>query len=103
MGKLADAIANLEEQEALDMVRESLAGGTDPLGILDECRLGMDIVGKRYEAKEYFLSELVMSGEIFQEIGEMLEPVLKGDKAGRSLGKVVVGTVAGDVHDIGKN
>lgn len=103
MGKLADAIANLEEHEAIGLVRDGLTSSADPMGILEECRLGMDIVGQRYEAKDYFLSELVMSGEIFQQVAQLIEPALKGDKAGRTLGKVVVGTVSGDVHDIGKN
>ena len=71
--------------------------------ILEECNEGMQLVGKRYEQGEYYIAGLIMSGEIFREVVEMIQPLLvrKTDKG--SSGRILVGTVSGDIHDIGKN
>jgi len=74
MSELADAIAELNEDEAKRLVREKIDAGVEPLSIVDECREGMDIVGGRYKNKEYFLSELIVSGEIFKEAMAVVEP-----------------------------
>jgi len=103
MSELADAIAELNEDEAKRLVREKIDAGVEPLSIVDECREGMDIVGGRYKNKEYFLSELIVSGEIFKEAMVVVEPLLKGDKQAESLSKMVLGTVKGDIHNIGKD
>ena len=99
---LANLLCELNEDEAMAQVQDRLARGDDPLGIIEECRQGMEIVGKRFEGKEYFITELIMAGEIFGDIMRKLEPALKGRKA-ETVGKIVIGTVQGDIHDIGKN
>jgi 5-methyltetrahydrofolate--homocysteine methyltransferase len=77
----------------------------DPLRVLELCRNAMDIVGKRFEAGEYFLPELVLAGEMLEKIGAIAKPLIqsKPGTAPRKLGKVLIGTVHGDLHDIGKN
>jgi len=99
---LARAIADLDETTALQLVRKTLGTGKDPISVLNEMREGLEIVGKRFEKGEYFLSELVMASEIFLNGMRDIEPRLRRGSASK-LGRVVVGTVKGDVHDIGKN
>jgi methanogenic corrinoid protein MtbC1 len=100
---LVKALADLKEKEALTIVEERLSAGESPLKILDDARHAMEIVGKRFEAKEYFLPELVYSGEILRELTEIVKPKLTEAAQVEHLGKFVIGTVAGDIHDIGKN
>ena len=101
--ELVNAIADMEEEQALNLTRELLAGKTDPLVILDDCRSAMEIVGQRYEKGTYFLPELMMAGEMLAEIGEIVKPELSKMQAVQRHGKVLIGTVKGDIHDIGKN
>ncbi|MBC7230658.1 MAG: cobalamin B12-binding domain-containing protein [Actinobacteria bacterium] len=99
---LAVLLAELREDEALAEVRAALEEGGDPLSLVEGLREGMSEVGRRFEAGEYFLSELIMSAEIFKEAVALIEPHLQaGKEAGK--GAVVIGTVKGDIHDIGKN
>jgi len=102
---LTEAIANMKEQDALNLAEKMLSGGEDPLIILSHCREGLEIVGKRFEEGTYFLPELMLAGNILKTISKMAEPYLKKNPqlAGERLGKVVMGTVAGDIHDIGKD
>jgi methanogenic corrinoid protein MtbC1 len=100
--QLVMALADLEEDQVLDIVQKELESGAEPLSILQACQRGMTEVGDRFEKKEYFVSDLMMSGEIFKQVGLILEPHLKS--ATRiSGGTVVIGTVQGDIHDIGKD
>ncbi len=102
--KLVDAIANMQEDEALQMVQEALDKGEDPAGVLAQCQEAMAVVGKRYEAGEYFLPELIMSGEMLKKISDIVKPKMTTQAGGANkLGKVVLGTVRGDIHDIGKD
>ena len=101
--KLTDAIVNMKEKEAIEIAKTLIEGGEDPLKILGACKDAMDTVGKRFEKGEYFLPELIMSGEVLKEISEILKPKLTGDVKTERLGKVIVGTVEGDIHDIGKD
>jgi len=102
--RLVEAIADVREDEALKLTQAILDSGADPQMALEACREAMAIVGKRYEEGEYFLPHLVLAGDILRGIGERVKPRLKGSAlAARSLGKVVIGTVAGDIHDIGKD
>jgi len=80
-----------------------LAQGAAPIAILDDCRKAMEIVGKRYEAGEYFISELILAGEILKDISAVVRPLIKQDGTEKNKGKVLVGTVKGDIHDIGKD
>jgi len=102
-GELVKLLSNLKEQEALDYVEKALGKGIDPLDLLGEAREGMKIVGKKFTDEEYFIPDLVFSGEILKDIVNMLKPHLKKKEETKRLGKVVIGTVAGDIHDIGKN
>lgn len=102
-GELAKAIADLEEDEALRLAREKLERGEEPHSILKESRSGMEIVGERFSDGTYFLPELIFSAEILREITEIIKPKLKEGRQTERLGKVIIGTVAGDIHDIGKD
>jgi 5-methyltetrahydrofolate--homocysteine methyltransferase len=102
--ELVEAMANMKEQDALRIVDEMLAAGEDPAHILDLSSEAMQVVGTRYQEGSYFLPELIMSGEMLRKIGEILKPRLaaKTDQT-KKLGTVVLGTVRGDIHDIGKD
>jgi len=101
---LVDAIADMREEEAMKLAQEMLDAGEDPVIILDACREAMSIVGDLFEQKEYFLPELIIAGDMLKEIGDLVKPKLIGEAANaKPLGKVVLGTVAGDIHDIGKD
>ncbi len=100
---LVNTLADLKEKEALGMVQDRLSAGEDPLRILDDARRGVEIVGKRFSDEEYFIPDLVYSGEILKQITDMVKPKLTKAAEVKRLGKVVVGTVAGDIHDIGKD
>jgi len=100
--RLVSAIAEMEEQEALRLARQMLEAGTDPQVVLDASSEAMAIVGSRYELKEYFLPELIIAGDLLKEMGALVKPRLKA-AASQPLGRVLIGTVAGDIHDIGKD
>jgi len=100
---LVKTLADLKEQEAIRIVEERLKAKEDPLKILEDARKGMEIVGKRFANSEYFIPDLVYSGEILKSVTELVKPKLARTAQSKKLGKVVFGTVAGDIHDIGKN
>jgi methanogenic corrinoid protein MtbC1 len=100
--KIAPLLIDLEEDKAIAAVTGALAEGAEPLALIEELRAGMSEVGRRFEEKEYYLSELIMSAEIFKEAIALIEPHM-GGAAEASKGTVVIGTVKGDIHDIGKN
>lgn len=100
---LAALVADLEEDTVLALVKERVAAGDDPLIIIDECNAGMRVVGHKYETGEYFISGLIMAGEIFREVVELIQPQLEKRADGNTSGQVLIGTVSGDIHDIGKN
>jgi 5-methyltetrahydrofolate--homocysteine methyltransferase len=100
---LVNTLADLKEEEALRIVEEKLRAGEDPLKILGDARGGMEIVGKRFANSEYFIPDLIYSGEILREITDLVRPKLTKTAEVKRLGKVVFGTVAGDIHDIGKD
>ncbi|MGQ9723291.1 MAG: cobalamin B12-binding domain-containing protein [Candidatus Jordarchaeum sp.] len=100
--ELAEALVNLEEKRVLEMVQKQLNSGKPAREILNQLKEGMDNVGKKYEEKEYFLSDLVMAAEIFKLAMEIIEPKLEISKE-KEKGTIVIGTVKGDLHDIGKN
>jgi 5-methyltetrahydrofolate--homocysteine methyltransferase len=99
---IASLIVELEEENALEAVKQALSDGVDPLLLVEEMRSGMSLVGERFESREYFLPELVLSGELFKQAIAIVEPHLKR-AATDSRGTVILGTVKGDVHDIGKD
>lgn len=96
-------LADLNEGEALEIIRESLDAGSDPLAIMEDCQEGMRQVGERYEQGIYFISALIMAGEIFRKVMEMIQPMVEERLSGKGTGCILLGTVQGDIHDIGKN
>ncbi len=102
-GELVALLSDLKEQEAMDFVEKALEKGIDAMGLLDEAKGAMRIVGERFASCEYFIPDLIFSGEILKGIVQKLQPHLKKGEEAKKLGKVIVGTVAGDIHDIGKD
>jgi 5-methyltetrahydrofolate--homocysteine methyltransferase len=102
-GKLVKLLSDLKEPEALAFVEKALEEGVDPMDLLGQAKEAMNIVGERFASEEYFIPDLVFSGEILKGIVKKLEPHLKKGEEEKRLGKVVIGTVAGDIHDIGKD
>jgi len=103
LDKLVDAMCNMREEEAVPLAKELIENGEDPSKILDACKEAMDTVGKRFEKGDYFLPELVLAGEMLKQISEIVKPKIIGAVEKEHLGKVVLGTVEGDIHDIGKD
>ena len=101
--KLVKAIADMREGEALKLAKEMVAGGSDPMAILGAARQAMDIIGQRYEKGTYFLPELILAGEMLNQITDIVKPELAKLPEIERHGKVLMGTVEGDIHDIGKN
>ncbi len=102
-GDFVNLLADLKEDEVLALTKKRLDAKEDPLKILEDSRKGMEVVGGRFAGGEYFLPELVFSGELLKQVNEMVKPYLKGAVTQKKIGKVVIGTVAGDIHDIGLN
>ena len=102
--ELTDAIVSLRMDEALTLAKRMLAGGTDPLTIIAEGSEAMQVIGRRFAEGEAFIPELIMGGEIMKSISQEVMPEGSGpDTEGSSKGTVVIGTVRGDIHDIGKD
>jgi len=97
------AVAQLDDRRVTRLVQEALAAGESSLQVVRAVQAGMRQVGERYERKEIFLAGLIMAGEIFRTVMELARPGLEGEWTGDASGKVLLGTVAGDIHDIGKN
>lgn len=103
-GELTALLADLKEDEAIAFTKNALEKGDDPMTIMGDARDGMKVVGDRFADGTYFIPDLIYSGEILKEVAAILEPHLKSDSGEqKTLGKVVFGTVQGDIHDIGKD
>ncbi|MEM2550531.1 MAG: B12-binding domain-containing protein, partial [Nitrososphaerota archaeon] len=101
--KLKEAIVNLDIEGVREACREAIDAGIPAYKCISEgMAKGLDMVGEKYEKGEYFLADLVVAGEAMKEGMKILEPWLK-EGGVESIGKVVIGTVRGDMHDIGKN
>ena len=103
--QLVEAISEMREEEAFALAKAMLDRGEDPVRVLELCREARDLVGKRFEKQEYFLPELVLAGEMLENIGAIAKPLIVEKSGGeaKKLGRVLIGTVHGDLHDIGKN
>jgi methylmalonyl-CoA mutase cobalamin-binding domain/chain len=102
--ELVNAMADLDRTKVLEIVKEEIKKKTDPLKIIESLSEGVKIVGDYFEKKEYFLAELITGGDIFENAFQELKPLLeKSNNTVQSKGKIVIGTVYGDIHDIGKN
>lgn len=102
-GDLVSTLADLKEQEAIEIAQNRLGAGDEPLSILNDARRGMEVVGDRFARGEYFIPDLIYSGEILKQITEMIKPKMAQSTETKKLGKVIIGTVSGDIHDIGKD
>ena len=102
---LVDAMIHMRETETIDLAQKMLDAGEDPLQVLDLGREALEIVGKRFEAGKYFLPELIMSGEMLKKISEIAKPYIQQESKQKNqvVAKVVIGSVKGDIHDIGKD
>jgi dimethylamine corrinoid protein len=102
---LTESLIEMEEQGTLEQVKGLLAAGESPRAILEALSEGMNDVGDKYGTQEYFLADLVFAAEIFREAMEILKPALEKESGQEPevVGRIVVGTVKGDLHDIGKN
>jgi len=101
--RLDELIVHMDERGALAQIRERLSAGEDPAALVEECRTGMERVGRLYEEGTYYISALVMAGEIIREATELLIPRLTAARQETGGGKMVIATARGDIHDIGKN
>ena len=101
--RLDELIVRMDERGALAQIRERLGAGEDPAALVEECRTGMERVGRLYEEGTYYISALIMAGEIIREATELLIPRLTAARQETGAGKMVIATVRGDIHDIGKN
>ena len=101
--KLYDAILNGDEKLALQLTREALNQGVDPSELISKWMIpAMDEVGRLFEAQEYYVPELLLAGRAMKTALEPLRPLLVASGA-QPTGRIVLGTVKGDLHDIGKN
>jgi methanogenic corrinoid protein MtbC1 len=103
--ELIDAVVDMREDDAVKLAEDLLNSGADPLGLLDECRTALGIIGERFASGECFVPELILAGEMLRQIGAMVKPRIGGGGgvAQKKLGKIVFGTVEGDIHDIAKD
>jgi len=100
---LTDAILAMDEDAALGIVKDRLDAGESPEAVLEDAKGAMTILGEKFACEEVFIPELIMGGEIMKGIAAELKPRIKGEATSASRGTVVFGTVAGDIHDIGKD
>lgn len=100
--ELLNAIADLDEEKAIALVEERLNAGDTPLKIVELCKRGVEIVGRRYGKGEYYLSDLIMSEEIVKGIMNIVEPLIPDNVPSNGM-SIVLGTIEGDIHDLGKN
>jgi methanogenic corrinoid protein MtbC1 len=100
---ITGALIELDEEETLRLVRGALAQDEPSLSLVHACDEAMRAIGERYQRREYYLSGLILAGEIFSEVLELVQPQLERELVGEASGTVLLGTVAGDIHDIGKN
>ena len=100
---LITLLVELKEQDCLRVTGERLEAGEDPHKIVEDAREAMKIVGQRFADNVYFIPDLVYSGKILEQISEIVKPELSQKSQTKRLGKFVIGSVAGDLHDIGKN
>ncbi len=104
LGDLSQAVINGDEELAVKLTREALKSGLNAITIYREGLIpGMNVVGQKMQAGEYFIPEVLLSVEVMKKAQEILKPTMGESQAKSRTGKVVMGTVQGDLHDIGKN
>lgn len=100
---LVRLILDLNEEACMNELSAMLSEGWSPMDLLETCIQGMQAVGKRFEEKRYFIAALIMAGEIMRQATELLEPHFPRRQSDPSANTILLGTVAGDIHDLGKN
>ena len=103
MERLKTMITDLQEETGLAELQSMLDEGVDPRELLACCMEGMRRVGIRFETGSYFIAGLIMAGEIMRSATELLSPHLTLQQARDGGGRVMLGTIQGDIHDLGKN
>ena len=103
--ELIDAVVDMREEDAVKIAEKLLKEGADPIGLLDDCRTALGIIGDRFASGECFVPELILAGEKLRQIGAMVKPKIatSGSAPQKKLGRIVFGTVEGDIHDIAKD
>jgi methanogenic corrinoid protein MtbC1 len=101
--QLVEAIADMRDADAVALTRQILESNANPMTILDDCRTAMEIVGKRFEQGDYFLPELILAGETLKQIAALVKPRVQQVSGAPRGAKIILGTVQGDIHDIGKD
>jgi len=101
--ELIDAITEMREDDVMKITHQMLDSGESPAQVLDDCRVAMEVIGKRFEAGDCFIPELILAGEMLNQVSAVLKPRMEKEAKKEKLGKVVIGTVEGDIHDIAKD
>jgi 5-methyltetrahydrofolate--homocysteine methyltransferase len=103
--ELIDAITDMREEDAVKIADQLLNSGADPMGVLADCREALGVIGSRFAAGECFVPELILAGEMLRQISTLAKPKIAsaGSAPKEKLGRIVIGTVEGDIHDIGKD
>jgi methanogenic corrinoid protein MtbC1 len=103
--ELVNLVVDMQEEEAIKLAEKLLNEGADALSLLDDCRTALGIIGDRFASGECFVPELILAGEMLRQIGAMAKPRIAGGGGDtqKKLGKIVFGTVEGDIHDIAKD
>ena len=101
--ELIEAITDMREEDAVAITKKLLEDGVRPVDVLDACREAMGIIGMRFETGESFMPELILAGEILAQISAVVKPRMQQGGEEKRLGKIVLGTVQGDIHDIAKD
>jgi len=100
---IRNSLANLDASLTLKYVSDSLKHDISIMDIINSLADGMKLIGKKYEENEYFIADLIAAVEIFNESMNILKPKILERRETKPFGKVVIGTVEGDIHDVGKN
>ena len=101
--QLHDAVLNGDAKTAKSVTEQAIADGVEPLKLVQECMVpAMSEVGRRFECNDYFVPELLLSARAMKSAMELIRPLLTAQGA-QPVGRVAIGTVKGDLHDIGKN
>jgi len=100
--EIVESLAKFDRDVLLQAIERLLNDGEDPMDLMRDLQEGMKIVGERFSSGNYFLSELMMSADLFTQAMKLIEPKLEG-MVRETIGKIVIGTPKGDIHDLGKN
>jgi len=101
--ELINAITEMREEDSLAIAQQLLDEGASPLEVLEACRVAMEVIGKRFETGDCFIPELILAGEMLSQISAVIKPRLQQEAQQAKHGKVIIGTVEGDIHDIAKD